>query len=67
MAQGITGICKQIEKSNDRELSRIVQAVLSRYRVLYPDEEVIFLSLPIHDREERAKLWALMTEQAMRP
>ena len=67
MAQGITGICKQIETATDRELSQIVQVVLSRYRVLFPDEEVIFLSLPLHDREERAKLWALMTEQAMRP
>ena len=67
MAQGITGICKQIETATDRELSQIVQVVLSRYRVLFPDEEVIFLSLPLHDREERSKLWALMTEQAMRP
>lgn len=67
MAQEISGICKQIETANDRELSQIVQAVLSRYRVLFPDEEVIFLSLPIHDREERARLWDLMTKQTLRP
>lgn len=67
MAQEISGICKRIETANDLELSQIVQALLSRYHVLFPDEEVIFLSLPLHDREERARLWAMMTEQAMRP
>ena len=38
------------------ELSEIVLATLERYRVLFPEEEVVFLSLPLDDQEERSAI-----------
>lgn len=38
------------------ELSQVVQAVVHRYAELFAEEEVIFLSLPKHDFEERRRI-----------
>lgn len=43
----------QIEQADDIGISRIIQAVIRRYGRVYPDHEVVFLSLPINDPEER--------------
>lgn len=49
-------ILAQIASAEAHELSRIVQAVLARYDVLFPEDEVFFLSLPTGDRAERAAI-----------
>ena len=42
-----------VESADPQELNEIVFAVLERFHQLYTDEEVVFLSLPKHNREER--------------
>jgi hypothetical protein len=44
-----------IEQANDLEISQIIQAVIRRYKTVFPDWEVIFLSLPLQP-ETRAEL-----------
>ena len=44
----------QIASAETQELSKIVQAVLARYDAPFPEEEVIFLSLPKYDQAERS-------------
>lgn len=41
---------------DSRELSEIVRAVLERYRELFAEEEVVFLSLPKGDLQERKRI-----------
>ena len=43
----------QIERADDIQISRIIQAVIRRYSTVYPDHEVVFLSLPTNDPKER--------------
>lgn len=38
------------------ELSQIVFSVMRRYRELYPQEEIVFLSLPKDDPAERCRI-----------
>ena len=45
-----------IDTAKSVELNDIVQAVLRRYDVLFEDEEVVFLSLPKNDTEERIRI-----------
>ena len=49
-------VLSRIAAADSRELSEIVRATLERYRVLFPGEEVLFLSLPLDDQEERAAI-----------
>ncbi len=49
-------VLEWIASAGDFELSEIVRATLDRYRVLFPEEEVVFLSLPLRDQEERAAI-----------
>lgn len=49
-------VLSRIAAADSRELSGIVRATLDRYQALFPDEEVLFLSLPLHDQEERAAI-----------
>ena len=43
-------LMEQIASADSFLLTQIVQAVLSRYRALFPDDEVFFLSLPARSR-----------------
>ena len=45
-----------MDTADSMELSEIVQAVVRRYAKLFADEEVVFLSLPKHNREERCRI-----------
>ena len=45
-----------IQNANDTELASIVQAVLARYRTLFPGEDVVFPSFPENDRDARVTL-----------
>ena len=49
-------VISRIAAADSRELSEIVRATLERYRVLFPEEEVVFLSLPLDDQEERSAI-----------
>ena len=43
----------QIEQADDIQISRIIRAVIRRYSSVSPEHEVVFLSLPTNDPEER--------------
>lgn len=45
-----------VASASPRELNEIVSAVLTRYGQLYTNEEVVFLSLPKQDKEERQRI-----------
>ena len=45
-----------IGMAGSRELSEIVRAVLGRYGELFAEEEVVFLSLPKGDLQERKRI-----------
>ena len=45
-----------VASAGPSELNAIVFAVLKRYHQLNADEEVVFLSLPRHDKEERERI-----------
>ena len=49
-------MCWIISSANSSELSDIVRALLKRYAELFADEEVVFLSMPKYDREERQRI-----------
>ena len=49
-------LMEQIASADSFLLTQIVQAVLSRYRALFPDDEVFFLSLPARNSAERAAI-----------
>ena len=48
-------ILARIEQADDLEISQIIQAVIRRYKTVFPDWEVIFLSLPLQP-EAKAEL-----------
>lgn len=43
----------QIQQADDAELTQIINAVIRRYGIQYPDQEAMFLTLPKNDPEER--------------
>lgn len=48
-------VLTKIAQANDLEISEIIQAVIRRYSRVFPDWEVVFLSLPLQP-DERKKL-----------
>ena len=49
-------ILLQIEQADDTEISEIIQAVIRRYKTVFPDWEVVFLSLPLEPAARTAVL-----------
>ena len=47
---------ERIEVASASELPLIVKELARRYEVLYPDEEVIFLTLPKENKAERTRI-----------
>lgn len=45
-----------IEAADHEEMDAIIDALQSRYKQLFPDWEVAFLSLPRENRREQARL-----------
>ena len=45
-----------INSADSLELSRIVEMAVHRYAELFREEEVVFLSLPKHDKEARKSI-----------
>lgn len=49
----LTELLNHIRQANDAELTTIVQMVIARYGELFPDDEIIFVSLPKNAPDER--------------
>ena len=47
-----------ISQADDAQLNDITTALSARYKVLFPDWDVLYLALPLHDAERREELWA---------
>ena len=54
-------ILNRIKTADDYEISQMILAIVKRYSKVYPDWEVMFLSLP-KDPEERREQLVLMME-----
>lgn len=49
-----------IEQADGCIIDEIIDALRRRYHTLFPDYEIIFLSLPRSDREERKRILELI-------
>ena len=49
-------LLSKIYRANDYEISQIISAIIRRYSVVYTDQEVLFLSLPVNDIAEREQI-----------
>ena len=48
-----------ISQADDTQLNEITSALTARYKVLFPDWEVVYLALPLQDLERREQIWEL--------
>jgi hypothetical protein len=55
-------LIRKITEADDIALSVIVQAVIKRYGALHSDWEIMFLSLPKYDVEERNRILRSVSE-----
>ena len=55
----ISDVLSYIAQADDGQLNEITSALTARYKVLFPDWEVVYLSLPLQDPERREQLWEL--------
>ena len=55
----ISDVLSYIAQADDGQLNDITSALTARYKVLFPDWEVVYLSLPLRDPERREQLWEL--------
>ena len=46
----------KIEQANDLEINEIIQSVIRRYNAVFPDWEIVFLSLPLQPQERKLLL-----------
>ena len=49
-------VFRRIGVMNEKELSDTVLSLMERYRILFPEEEIVFLSLPRTDPAERHRI-----------
>lgn len=52
----LTKVLEAIDGAGERELNAVVLRLLKRYAELFPEEEILFLSLPLRDQEERRRI-----------
>ena len=55
----IPDVLSYIAQADDGQLNEITSALTARYKVLFPDWEVVYLALPLQDPERREQLWEL--------
>ena len=60
--QKLSAFIEEILRADSEALNRISNAVEERYRRLFPDQEVVYLTLPRNNLEEREKQLALAVE-----
>ena len=51
-----------IAQADDLEINEIIDALTARYKAVYPDWEVAFLSMPLNDPERRRAIWEHATK-----
>lgn len=51
-----SSVLSRILSADDAEISEIITAVIRRYGIVYPETEVVFLSLPKYDVPERKRI-----------
>ena len=56
-------LIKRIGNADGYEIDEVLDALHRRYQKLYPDQEVIFLSLPRKDRQERRRRIAFLQKE----
>ena len=49
-------VLERIEQADDFEINDIIQAVIRRYNLVFPDWEIIFLSLPVQSEKRKLLL-----------
>ena len=49
-------VIKFIQQADDYQVNEIINTLQDRYRKVYPDWEVVFLSLPKNSPEERKNI-----------
>ncbi len=59
---GESQFLREIEKMDSTELDAILHAAMERHRVLFPDWEIVYVSLPRNDLEMREKYLKMMME-----
>ena len=60
--QKLSALIEEILRADSEALNRISNAVEERYRRLFPDQEVVYLTLPRNNLEEREKQLELAVE-----
>ena len=55
-------VYEYIEETDRVQIMEILDAALNRFRELFEDQELILLTLPKHNREERSRLLAQITK-----
>lgn len=64
----LTAVLSKIRQADDLEINEIIQAVIGRYEAVFPDWEVMFLSLPKNDPAERSRsieaIYALLKQHS---
>lgn len=53
-------LCQRIRLANPEEINDILQAAFERYRILFPNDEILYLSLPKNNPQERQRLLQMM-------
>ena len=56
MRRKLESIQQLIDTADLLELGELVKRILHRYDEIAADEEIVFLSLPKHDRKERERI-----------
>lgn len=52
----LSKLLEAVDGAGERELNAIVLRMLKRYGDLFPEEEILFLSLPLKDQRERRRI-----------
>ena len=60
--QKLSAFIEEILRADSEALNKISNAVEERYRRLFPDQEVVYLTLPRNNLEEREKQLELAVE-----
>ena len=53
-------LCQRICLAGPEEINDILQAAFERYRILFPNDEIIYLSIPKSNPQERQRLLQML-------
>lgn len=58
--EDIESALRLVQNADPQDIQRLCHEVMARYRLLFPDSEIMFLSLPKNDPVERSRLVELL-------